>query len=105
MIQNSAPWRTSRGLYPKPEGAGEYGYVDKKGAHSCTREELIEYFQAGRYKGYVPAWSPEHADVLPPPEIPFLRAAYCAGMRRRAFRPRPHGFAVLLGIAGGFVLL
>jgi rhomboid protease GluP len=105
MTQDSAPWQTSRGLYPKPEGAGEYGYVDEKGAHSCTREELIEYFRLGRCKGNVPAWSPEHRDVVPPAEIPFLRDAYCAGLRRRAFRLRPNGFAVFLALAGGLLLL
>jgi membrane associated rhomboid family serine protease len=105
MTQDSAPWRTSRGLYPKPEDAGEYGYVDQKGAHTCTREELIEYFQSGRYKGNVPAWWPEHSDVLPPAEIPFLRDAYGAGLRRRALRPRPNGIAVFFALAGGLILL
>lgn len=68
---SALPWEAPD-LFPlKPAGAGDYGYVARRRAVACTREQLID--AAARLD--VPVglvWTPDSPRLVAPEEVPFL---------------------------------
>jgi rhomboid protease GluP len=91
-------WRQPIGL--KPSGRGDFGYVDSKGLHNATREEIAALLSSGRYDGRILVWTPESPHVITSAESSIFRAAFQEGLRRRAFRWKPRGGPLALIIFG-----
>jgi membrane associated rhomboid family serine protease len=65
-----------------------YGYVVRRRARACTREQLIELFRRPGWgqSSLVWVWTPWATRLVPCYEVPELVDAYSVGIRRRALR-------------------
>jgi membrane associated rhomboid family serine protease len=89
----------------KPTGRTAVGYLDAKGLHDSSREELVSLLASGRYAGRLLVWTPESTYLVTAAESPMLRAAFQEGLRRRAFRLKPRGAGPVALIVFGAVML
>ena len=88
----------------KPTGRTEVGYVDAKGLHDASREELIALLASGRYAERFLVWTPESTYLMTAAESPMLRVAFQEGLRRRAFRLKPRAGPLALILLGAVIL-